>query len=109
MATIPKHVVLIIQSNNKAEEIILIISILVRREERRKNDEGMIMIIEEEEIKWKNKKTERKKHKNTKSITVSRIEGLGKIVPKQISWRLVAVFCKVCFAYDLFEFTNFAF
>ena len=53
----------------------------------------MIMTIEEEEIK--RKKKNRKKNKNKKTNRVGRIQGLGEIVPKQISWRLVSVFSKV--------------
>ena len=46
----------------------------------------MIMTIEEEEIKGRKKK----------NLTVDRIQGLGKIKLKQISWRLVAVLSKAC-------------
>ena len=66
----------------------------------------MIISIEEEEIKKKNKKSDRKKNKDKE---VGRIQGLGKIVPKQIRWRLVEALSKVCLKNDLFEFTNFAF
>ena len=52
--------------------------------ERRKNDEEMIMTIQEEEIK-------RKKKQKEKSNRVGRMQFLGKIMSKQISWRLVAV------------------
>ena len=70
------------------------ISICVKSEERRKNNEGMTMTIEEEEIK--RKKKNRKRNKNKKANRVGRMQDLGEIVPKQISWRLVAVFSKVC-------------
>ena len=65
------------------------------------------MTIEEKKIN--RKKNNKKKNKNKKSNRVVCIQSLGKIVPKQISWRLVAVFSKVCLEYDLFEFSNFTF
>ena len=54
------------------------------------------MTIKEEEIKKK------QKEKKLKTKWVDHIEGLDKIVPKQISGRLVAVLSKVCLEYDLF-------
>ena len=44
----------------------------------------------------------KQKEKKLKTKWVDHIEGLDKIVPKQISGRLVAVLSKVCLEYDLF-------
>ena len=65
--------------------------------------------IEEEEIKIKKEKPKRKKNKNKKSNRIGRIQGLGKIVSEQVTWRKVAVVSKICLEYDRLEFTNFAF
>ena len=54
------------------------------------------MTIKEEEIEKK------QKEKKLKTKWVDHLEGLDKIVSKQISGRLVAVLSKVCLEYDLF-------
>ena len=82
------------------------ISIFTKSEERRKNDEGMIMAIEKEEVNRKKRKERKIRRQN---LTELAVYSLGKIVPKQISWRLVAVLSKVSLKCDLFEFTNFTF
>ena len=56
------------------------------------------------EMKIKDKNISRKRSKK-----YNRIQRLGKIVLKQISWRLAAVLSKVCLEYDLSEFTDFVF